>query len=237
MIFSRDFPLVFLVCGCGLFALSGCLKKAETASESEPEKRFPSRVDLEEDESGIARLKGDTVPFTGSVVQYDKNYRVTYFAHYQDGKKYGPEIRFHKNGRIYRVNDYHDGKQIHQREWHENGNQSLDAAMADGIARGRHLLWHENGATRFDGFFNDDFHWQGRVLDLKEDGTIIWDALFDDGRYVSGVYPAFMQPQLLQRGELKPEDAVYTEAEAASALADFEAEQARQKAEKEKSLE
>ena len=225
------FPL-FLAAAlcCALSLLSGCREDSEVNPKPEQEKRFPSRMDLETGEDGLVRLKGKTTPFTGSVVHRNKDFRVTYFAHYQDGKLQGPEVRFYDSGRIYRVNDYHGGKQIHQREWHENGNRKLDTPMVDGTARGPHLRWHENGEVRFDGFFNDKFQWHGRVRDFKEDGTIIWDALFENGHYVSGTYPALMQPHLLKTGRLKPEDAVFSEEEAAAALAEHEAAEAKERA-------
>ena len=201
---------IALLTGIAL-TLSGCERQADpdvTSPESE-RKRYPHRKELETGEDGLVRLNGETQPFSGAVVHGDGVLRVNYFASYEAGQPHGPEIKYHENGRISRILDFHRGEKVRHREWFENGTPKVDAMMKDGIAYGRHLRWYEDGSLRFSANFLDDLRWDGPVKDIAEDGKVMWDALFENGKYRSGVYPEEAQENLMERGLLKPEDAVY----------------------------
>ena len=96
------------------------------------------------------------------------------------------------------------GRKSRHRTWFENGNREIDAMMRDGIAFGRHLKWFEDGSLRFSGNFKDNLQWHGHIVDVGEDGTVYWDAIFENGRYVSGIYPAAEEEAMREAGMLGP---------------------------------
>lgn len=199
-----------LLAGISL-TLSGCKRGAdsEDANQERERKRYPHRKELESGDDGLIRLKGETDPFTGAVVHGDGVSTVNYFASYEGGQPHGPEIKYHENGTISRILDFHHGEKVRHREWFDNGTPEVDAMMKDGIAYGRHLRWFEDGSLRFSAHFLDKLRWDGPVKDVSTDGKIMWDAVFENGKYRSGIYPEEAQGNLLERGLLKPQDVVY----------------------------
>ena len=115
----------------------------------------------------------------------------------------GPQRRWFPNGQVKLQFDYTDGKKVRHREWFESGQIKIDAEMRDGVAFGRHRKWFEDGSVRFDGAFGEGFKWHGHIRDFKPDGTPIWDAEFDNGRYLSGLRPTEAEIEEIQRAEEK----------------------------------
>ena len=196
----------FVLC----FGSSGCREESQdnTAAKSEPQ-RYTHRKELETGEDGLVRRQGETEPYTGVVIHGDGERTISYFASYRDGKAHGPQIHYHDNGRIRLILDFEDGEKVRHREWFENGNREMDAMMRDGIAYGRHLRWFEDGSLRFRANFLEKLRWDGQVKDVAPDGTVMWDAWFENGKYRSGHYPEEAQENLLERGLITPEEAKY----------------------------
>ena len=165
----------------------------------------PSPDDVVVGVDGIASLKGREEPYTGTVIQRDKSQKVRYFGFYMDGQLHGAEMRWYPSGLLKRSYDYERGEKIRHREWFENGNRKIDAMMKDGVALGRHVKWFEDGRERFVGNFLEGLIWHGHIKDVAEDGTVLWDAVFENGRYVSGVYPENEKQNLIDAGLIDAE--------------------------------
>ena len=161
--------------------------------------------DIEVRDNGLAFLKGEEEPYTGPIMQRDKSRTLRYFGYYMEGQLHGSEMRWYPSRALRRSYDYERGEKIRHREWFENGNQKKDAMMKNNEAYGRHLMWFEDGRKRFEGNFIEDLMWHGRIKDWKEDGTVLWDAIFEKGKYVSGIYPESEKQRLIDQGLLDPE--------------------------------
>jgi len=191
-----------------LFWASGqfaCQKSdGDSSIQSEGKASFPGRGDIEfREQDGLAYLKSEAEPYTGVVVSRDKLWQMKYFANYEKGKLHGAEIWWYEGGGMKKMLDYERGEKIRHREWFENGNRIIDAMMKDGVAFGRHLKWFEDGRLRFSGNFVEDLLWDGPVKDIHKDGTVMWDAVFKRGRYMSGKYPPSEKQKLIDGGMLK----------------------------------
>lgn len=182
-----------------------CQKSDGNLSEQGKRKAgFPRRGDIEvRGQDDLVYLKGDTEPYTGVVVSRDKLWKMNYFATYEKGKLHGAEMQWYANGGLKKMYDYDRGEKIRHREWFENGNPEIDAMMKNGGAYGKHLKWFEDGSLRFSGNFIEDLLWDGPVKDIHKDGTVMWDAIFKRGRYVSGKYPPSEKQKLIDGGMLK----------------------------------
>ena len=82
-------------------------------------------------------------------------------------------------------------------EWWRNGQMLEMSSQTDGTKFGRenitfgtYVKWFEEGKIQFRAHYDSEFRWHGRVLDFNDEGTQMWDALFDHGAYVSGFKPA-----------------------------------------------
>ncbi|MCB1090585.1 MAG: hypothetical protein KDL87_03590 [Verrucomicrobiae bacterium] len=209
---SRSFGAVVLIAAVSV-AFVSCNEDRETSTE--PKVRTipfqipsPSKIELGED--GVARLKGTTEPYTGTVATFDETgTKPRYFAQYLNGKLHGPEMKFYDDGKLRREYDYNHGEKIHHREWFPNGNLKRDAAFEGGNAIGPHRTYFEDGRLRWSGFFIENLLWQGHIVDYAEDGTLMWDAIFEKGKYVSGTYPESEQEKMIAQGLVKPENALY----------------------------
>ena len=203
-------PISSILAGCFVLSLiSGC-EKPESPETSEEETRpagFPRRGDIEISESdGLVRLKGETEPFSGQVVMRNKEWKMGYVATYLDGKLHGPEIRFYPDGvTMKRWFDWVDGEKVRHRDFYEDGQIPRDAMMKDGVAFGPHRRSGEDGLLRFDGTFTHSLLWHGRIRDKDENGIVLWDAIFERGQYVSGIYPKELEQELIEKGRLDPE--------------------------------
>lgn len=165
--------------------------------EPEPGVTFPTRDDLVENDDGLTLLETTGEPYTGPVQDISSSGVLRYFAFYRDGVLHGAEMRFDREGRLRRLNDHHDGEHVRRRDWFENGVMELDAMLKDGSAYGRHTRWFEDGSLRF--FCEnmmEGLRWDGRVKDIAPDGTVIFDAIFREGQFVSGISPS---EELLER--------------------------------------
>lgn len=170
---------------------------------------FTHPDDLVEGEDGLFRLEGETEPYTGPAVIRDRDWDLRYFAFYQKGKLHGPEMKFWDDNVLRRNFDYEAGEKIRHREWFENGNRKIDATMVDGVAMGRHRTWFDDGEIRWSGAFLENLRWDGHVIDYNEDREILWDAEFENGQFVSGIYPKEAQEDLIKSGALDPKNARY----------------------------
>jgi hypothetical protein len=193
------------------FLASSCNEGDSAQAEKAPAaKRVPSPKKVEVGPDGLARLIGETEPYSGAVMISDESgTRMRYFAQYQAGKLHGPEIRYFDDGSIRRQIDYQKGQKVYHREWFPNGNLQRDATFVDGNAIGPHRTFFEDGRVRWSGNFIENLLWQGHIIDYAEDGTLMWDAIFDKGKYVSGTYPESEQEKMISRGLVKPEEALY----------------------------
>lgn len=179
-------------------------KKSE-ATASTPKAGFNKRGDIEVGDDGLARLKSMTTPYSGQIVMRNKQWQIGYLASYQDGKLNGPEIRYFPDGiTLMRWYDWVHGEKVRHRHFYENGHIQIDAMMKNGEAFGSHRTWAEDGLLRFDGNFAENLQWDGRVRDVNENGEVLWDAIFDHGRYVSGTYPKDHEQKLIDGGMLDP---------------------------------
>ena len=209
----RYSPFAFAL--ASLLLLPGCDEsdREENSADSSSAAGRPSEFvhprDLEEGEDGLTRRKGETEPFSGAVIVRDQDWNLRYFAHYQKGKLHGPELKFWDDGTLRRNFDYEAGSKVRHREYFENGNPKIDATMVDGEAYGRHRTWFEDGTLRWTGRFVENLLWDGPVVDLNEDREVMWDAVFDRGKFVKGIYPEEAQERLLEEGVITPEQALY----------------------------
>ncbi len=212
---SPSFPLLRIPLLAGMLALAGCdappPKPEAGPGGSAAEKRtdFTHPKELVEGEDGLFRRRGENDPYTGAVTIRDRDWNLRHFAYYQNGKLHGPELKFWEDGTLRRNFDYENGEKVRHREWFENGNPKTDAMFVGGEAIGPHRTWFEDGSPRWSGTFVEGLLWDGRIVDYAPGGKLMWDAIFERGRYVSGVYPESEQEKLIEGGMLKPEDAVF----------------------------
>ncbi len=220
MFFSPSPSRIALVSGLAAsLALTGCggpEPSGDNDSKNQSARKdFTHPRELVVGEDGLARRGEESEPYTGAAIMRDADWNLRYFAYYQDGKLHGPEMKFWEDGKVRRNFDYDQGEKTRHREWFENGNPKRDAWFQGGHAIGPHQTWYEDGSPRWKGAFVGELQWDGHIVDRAPDGTILWDAEFDHGRYLSGTYPESEQENLIKAGMLKPEDAVYPRKEAA----------------------
>jgi len=197
-IFSRA-PIA---CLCVILALSAC-REDKAPSEVKPRSEgFTTPQEIIVKEDGLAYREGEDTAYTGAVATRDKDWKPRYFGYYFEGKLHGPETRWYPDGKLKRIFDYNHGEKTRHREWFENGLPKLDAMTKDGIAYGRHIKYDETGRERFVGSFTDNLQWDGRIRDVGEDGTVLWDADFENGRYIRGIYPESEKQNLIDNGML-----------------------------------
>lgn len=197
--------MILVLAGSMLFSCDRGANKEKKA----PLKPFPTPKRVQAGADGLVRLNGQTEPYTGPVILSDEALHLRYFAYYHQGKLHGPEIRYYEDGTMRKLFDFEHGEKVRHREWFPNAQAKTDAMMVDGVAYGPHRTWFEDGRPRWTGTFVEDLLWQGRIVDYSEDGKLMWDAIFDKGRYLSGTYPEAEQENLIANGLLKPENAVY----------------------------
>ncbi len=202
MVWKRRILLLGLL--ISLSGLLACQKAGNGQVEKSKRKAdFVRRGDVEVRPSdGLAYLNGEEKPHTGVAISRDKNWRMTYFSNYEQGRLHGAEIWWYGNGRMKKMLDYDHGEKVRHREWFESGVHKIDAMMKEGEAFGRHVKWFEDGRLRFSGSFVENLLWDGPVKDVHEDGRVMWDAVFKRGRYVSGVYPPGEKQKLIDGGML-----------------------------------
>ncbi len=164
---------------------------------------FFAESDIGKRDDGLAYAVDAAEPFTGAVVTRDKEWRPRYFAYYYEGKLHGPETRWSDDGKTKRIFDYHFGELTRRREFYGNGKLKLDAMMKGEDAFGRHVRYDEQGKERFIGNFGEGLAWHGHIYDIDENGKVLWDAEFDHGRFLRGIYPESEKQSLIDAGMLK----------------------------------
>lgn len=212
------------------FCLAGC-GSDEPPTPRPSAQKFPSPKRLETGSDGLSRLNGQSEPYTGAAVVADREMRLRYFAYYQQGKLHGPELRYYEDGTLRKQFDYEHGWKVRHREWFPNAQIKIDGTFVKGHAIGPHRTWFEDGRPRWSGAFGENLKWEGHIVDHATDGKVMWDALFKDGRYVSGIYPESEQEIMIKKGLVKPENALYPRQPTPSAPAPTEAAPPAQKAE------
>jgi hypothetical protein len=179
--------------------IGACERQSENSAEGTPSRyELPTAAEIKQREDGLSYLKGSDEPYHGPLVRIDSRRGLRHFAMYQNGLLNGPEITFYDNGLMRRIIDYRDGKKDRIRDYYENGHPWRDAAFENDFAWGRHLKWHENGRLGFVGTMHQDkesMKWHGPITDHDENGELIVDAIFDEGKYVGGVFPLERAPK------------------------------------------
>lgn len=201
-----------LCLAAGVAALAVCTVTGCGHEEDAPrpvQKKFTSPKRIETGGDGLTRVIGQTEPYTGAVVVADKDMRLRYFAYYHHGMLHGPQLRYYEDGTLRKQFDFEKGEKVRHREWFANGQKKVDGVFVGGHAIGSHQTWFEDGRPRWSGTFGENLKWEGHIVDHAPDGKIMWDAIFKNGRYVSGIYPESEQEIMIQKGLVKPGNALY----------------------------
>lgn len=189
--------LRLLLCLCFLsLLLSACSKNPPPSVRSGPK--------LEVREGKVHFEPGATEPFTGVQRGYDKKTRLlNHECPYEKGLKHGWERRWFKDNPQQMSSQilWVQGERAFYFQWWPNGNLKQLASQHDGSAFGRdsmahgaYVKWFEDGRIKFRAHYNEDFRWNGKVLDYDDNGTLMWDADFKDGKYVKGYHPPDYKP-------------------------------------------
>lgn len=176
---------------------SGCSSPDDPAPEKETF-RIPHPDEIQQRNDGLFYQQGADAPFSGVAAKTDPERGMRLLVMYHRGKKTGPEVTWYDNGNVRRITDYRDNEKDRHREWYENGNPKRDARFENGFATGLHQKWHDNGRLGFVGIINQDeesMKWDGHVVDHDENGELVVDAFFDNGRYIGGIFPLAKDPK------------------------------------------
>ena len=144
---------------------------------------------LENRADGLTYAEGAAEPFTGTWEKRDKGGTLARSESYKAGKPHGDHSRYYPDGKPRKIETFSEGEKVRERRWFENGNLEIDAEMKNGVAYGKHTRWFEDGSLRFEAIFVEGLKWQGRVRDFKPDGTVVVDAIFENGKYIRGIFP------------------------------------------------
>jgi antitoxin component YwqK of YwqJK toxin-antitoxin module len=172
--------LHFLLCPVFCLVLPGC----GPSQPKEAEER--ASIELETRSDGLAYGKKSPTPFSGEAVTFYQGTNRQSVETYQEGKPHGTWRRYWSNGQIKREQQWVHGSQIHQRQWYEDGVLKEDLNMKDGKGNGRIRMWWPDGRLRRTAFVGDDLRPHGHALEYAEDGSVVVDAIFQHGQYVSG---------------------------------------------------
>lgn len=144
-------------------------------------------IDIEKRSDGLFYGKTSPSPFTGEVVVFTHGTTRQSAESYLEGKPHGTWQRFWSNGKVKREQQWVHGSQTHQRQWYEDGVLKEDLKMKDGQGNGRIRIWWPDGRLRRTAFVGDNLRPHGHALEYAEDGTVVVDAIFHHGQYVSGL--------------------------------------------------
>ena len=175
----------FCVFRAAQFLLAPCLL-VSCGPPGKPTAAASVSVPLVIQTDGLAYAKGSSVPYQGEVVHFTPNLGRQSVESWQGGKPHGIWHRYWSNGQVKREDTYQMGNLTHQRQWYESGVMKQDAQMRRGIAYGKVRLWWASGRLRRSTLVAEGLRPHGHVLEYAEDGTIIADAIFHHGLYVSG---------------------------------------------------
>lgn len=173
-------PLVFSLALTVLF-LPACGKNTvKTPVET-------SSIQIETGPDGLVRAKGRPEPLTGEVLTFTHGTTKQSVEPYVDGKPHGIWLRYWSTGHVKREQRWVRGHQIHQRQWFEDGALKEEMEMRDGIAFGQVRLYWPDGRIRRVALVGENLSPHGHVLEYNEDGTVLVDAIFHHGQFVSGL--------------------------------------------------
>ena len=146
-----------------------------------------SSVELEKHADGLAYLKGQSVPYTGQLITFTHGVTRQAVENYVEGRPHGIWLRYWSNGTLKREQKWVHGSHVHQRQWFETGALKEEMEMKDGIAFGQVRLWWQDGRMRRVAFVEQGLSPHGHVLEYNEDGSVLVDAIFNHGKYLSGL--------------------------------------------------
>lgn len=144
-------------------------------------------VDVEKRSDGLYYAKEASEPLSGDVVGFSNNNIRQSVESYQNGLPHGIWKRYWTTGALKREQTWQNGEQIHQRQWYENGSMKEDLQMKHGIGYGQIRLWWPDGRIRRIAFVGEELRPHGHILEYAEDGTVLVDAIFHQGEFVSGL--------------------------------------------------
>lgn len=144
-------------------------------------------VETEKRSDGLVYGKNSATPFSGEVIVFTHGTNRQSVETFLEGKPHGLWKRYWSNGTLKREQQWVHGSQTHQRQWYEDGALKEDLRMKDGLGNGLIRLWWPDGRLRRTAFVGDDLRPHGHALEYAPDGTVIVDAIFDHGTYISGL--------------------------------------------------
>ena len=121
----------------------------------------------------------------------------------ENGQKHGWEQRWFKENPAQMSSQilWVQGERAFYWQWWPNGNMKQLTSQRDGsdfdresISYGSYVKWFEDGRIKFRAHYDEDFKWHGRVLDYDDNGELMWDAVFNHGKFVSGHHPPDYKP-------------------------------------------
>jgi len=107
---------------------------------------FP-RADLELRED-ILYVKGEALPFEGSIIETFPNSEIHMTIEIRAGKPHGKSCGFYENGQLEVEEHFKNGISHGPRiRWYEDGTKKSEANIIDGKIEGTFTRWHDNGRT------------------------------------------------------------------------------------------
>lgn len=168
--------------------LTGCEKESAAAAAGKKHTVMPSIQLVPKDGKFCAPATGQ--PFTGTVLLCLENGRSAGEEHYEDGLQQGVWTLLHAaTGAVREEKTWARGDLVRKREWYPGGAIRKDLCLKLGEPVGWQRMWWEDGRLRGQSFLLPGFVPHGHRLEYAEDGSIIWDAVFDHGVLVSGTGP------------------------------------------------
>lgn len=175
---------------------------------------------------GVTYEKGNDNPFSGEHLEFysDEAEKVKTSTTYLDGLKSGPEVHYRKNGKIAREYGYHEGIARYVLVRYDSGlakmisfyKNETDPASEQFI--GPHIRFHENGFPSNNGIWATNHkQWNKRFLQWDENGELLGDYLFDNGKITETHFET--ESQKAYRVERKQWNKENLEKEAADAAA------------------
>lgn len=144
---------------------------------------------VEKGGDGLFHASGRNEPYTGEVIRYGSGGRRAAEEHYQNGKPDGVWRTWWGNDTLKSELTHRDGAPVFRRLWHENGSRREETALQGDSPVGLWMIWHPNGRIKRQMFLEPGSKKHGQVLEYAEDGTLLWDALYEHGKYLSGKEP------------------------------------------------
>ncbi len=142
---------------------------------------------LEQRADGLTYIQGTDQLYSGTYLQLGKNSTKLEEWTYEEGLLHGANTRFNESGQSPRRRiDYEKGTRVRKRSWYPNGQLRGDEGWSGELISGMCTYWFEDGRIRKQLSFGDGFRTQGQIVEYDEDGTLLIDAIMDEGRYLGG---------------------------------------------------